>query len=150
MGKMWEANSLFAVVPYGFKKALGKVNEDFQGRRQHDSHEFLNILLGTLHEEVNVRIKKPYVENPENCKDTPELIHQFWSNYLRRNWSFFVFIYHGQIRSSLECQKCRNVKVLYEPFSNISLPVPGSNSILLPILVNCLPLEVQEILNLMV
>jgi ubiquitin C-terminal hydrolase len=29
MGKMWDTNSLFSVVPYGFKKALGKVNEDF-------------------------------------------------------------------------------------------------------------------------
>ena len=39
--------------------------------------------------------------------------------------------------------------MLYEPFSNLSLPVPNSNAILLPIVVHCIPQELLNILELM-
>ena len=55
MGKMWDSGAMFSVYPWGFKGALGKVNEQFRGMRQHDSHEFLLCLMDTLHEELNVR-----------------------------------------------------------------------------------------------
>jgi hypothetical protein len=29
MGKMWDSGALFSVYPWGFKGALGKVNEQF-------------------------------------------------------------------------------------------------------------------------
>ena len=141
MTRLWETDSYFSVWPWGFKKSLGKVNEDFQGRRQHDAHEFLNVLLGTLHEELNVRMVKPHIENPDNCKDSNYVVLHFWSNFLRRNWSFFVFLYYGQIQSTLRCTVCNNTRVMYEPYSNLSLPVPGSNSIQLNILVFCIPHE---------
>jgi hypothetical protein len=36
---------------------------------------------------------------------------------------------------------------MYEPFSNLSLPIPGSNSILLSIQIFCLPPEVRQMLR---
>jgi len=51
--------------------------------------------MGALHEEVNVRLIKPYIENPENRPDTIELSLEFWSNFLKRNWSVFVFLFYG-------------------------------------------------------
>jgi ubiquitin C-terminal hydrolase len=33
MGKLWMSDSMFSVWPWGFKRALGRINEDFQGRR---------------------------------------------------------------------------------------------------------------------
>jgi hypothetical protein len=51
--------------------------------------------MGALHEEVNLRMSKPYIENPENRADTMELSLEFWANFLRRNWSVFVFLYYG-------------------------------------------------------
>lgn len=59
------------------------------------------MILGALHEEVNVRIVKPYVENPDHLADTEELVHLYWANFLRRNWSFIVFLFYGMIRSTL-------------------------------------------------
>ena len=73
--------------------------------------------------------------------------YEFWSNFLRRDWSFLVFLFYGQIKSTIECQKCHNKKVSYDPFSVISLPVPNANSLLLPIIVNTLPTELYKILN---
>jgi len=146
MNKLWDSEAFFSVWPWRFKRNLSKVNEEFAGTRQHDSHDFLITLLGSLHEELNVRIKKPYIENPENRKDSVELSHEFWSNFLQRNWSFLVFLFHGQLRSTIECQTCGRENVLYEPYSNISLPVPHSNAIMVPIVVQCIP---QELLNIL-
>ena len=53
--KMWDSSAYFSIYPWGFKRALGKVNADFQGFRQHDAHEFVSTTLGTLHEELSVR-----------------------------------------------------------------------------------------------
>lgn len=103
LGKMWDVNAFFSVWPLDFKKNLGKINDQFQGMNQHDSHEFLSVIMGALHEEVNIRMSKPYIENPENRPDTVNLSYEFWANFLRRNWSVFVFIFYGQIRSALQC-----------------------------------------------
>jgi len=32
---------------------MGKVNKAFRGTDQHDSHEFLTIILDCMHEELN-------------------------------------------------------------------------------------------------
>lgn len=144
LGKMWDVDAFFSVWPLDFKKNLGKINDQFQGMNQHDSHEFLSVIMGALHEEVNIRMSKPYIENPENRPDTVNLSYEFWANFLRRNWSVFVFIFYGQIRSALQCEYCKTLKVIYEPFSVLSLPVPNANSIQLPILVFPIALTLEK------
>ena len=52
-------------------------------------------MMGALHEEVNIRMKKPYIENPSNRADTLNLSLEYWANFLRRNWSVFVFLNYG-------------------------------------------------------
>ena len=145
--KMWSSSGMLPVFPYNFKTGLDTVNPDFRGNRQHDAHEFINVALGALHEELSLRTKKPYIAKPEFRPDTIELSYEFWSNFLRRDWSFLVFLFYGQIKSTIECQNCLTTRVSYDPFSNISLPVPNSNSINLPIIVNSLPTELYSILR---
>jgi hypothetical protein len=48
-----------------------------------------------LHEEINIRVKKPYIEDPDNRQDKLVVYNEYWSNFLRRNWSFFVFLFHA-------------------------------------------------------
>ena len=95
MDKMWNSSTYFSVSPIAFKNALGKVKEDFKGFRQHDAHEFISITLDSLHEELNLRTKKPYIPKPEFRPDTLELSYEFWSNFLRRDWSTPVFLFYG-------------------------------------------------------
>jgi hypothetical protein len=59
-----------------------------------------------MHEEMNIRTKKPYIENPENRIDNQELAQEFWCNFLRRNWSFFCFLMYGQTKSERKCTFC--------------------------------------------
>ena len=92
--QMWDFGHV--VTPKGFKFTLSRLNEQFKGNDQHDSQEFLNFLLDGLHEETNLRIVKPYIENPES--DNRELVDlglETWSNNLRRDWSFIFFLFYG-------------------------------------------------------
>ena len=114
MVKMWDSSALFSVWPYSFKSAIGKVNSEFKGTRQHDSHDFLVNLLGSLHEELNIRVKKPYIEDPDHRSDKVELYNEYWSNFLRRNWSFLVFLFYAQYKSKIRCLTCSDTKTKYE------------------------------------
>jgi hypothetical protein len=47
-----------------------------------------------LHEELNLRKEKPFIENPDSDnRDEKELGLQVWSNMLRRDWSFIFFLF---------------------------------------------------------
>lgn len=64
-------------------------------------------ILDSLHEEVNIRLEKPFMENPQSFnRDEEDLMTEYWANFLRRNWSFLGFIVYGQMRSYLKCLKC--------------------------------------------
>lgn len=52
--KVWSKEREDVVLrPVEFKEVLGKVHSQFQDYRQHDCQEFLALLLGTLHDQLN-------------------------------------------------------------------------------------------------
>ena len=53
-------------------------------------------MIDGLHEELNLRMKKPYIPNPESKqRDLNELGVENWSNSLLRNWSIIYFLFYG-------------------------------------------------------
>jgi ubiquitin C-terminal hydrolase len=50
------------VAPWDVKQVVARKAVQFAGFAQHDSQEMLSVLLETLHEDVNMVSKKPYVE----------------------------------------------------------------------------------------
>ena len=114
-----------SLKPLAFKKIIGQLNDQFQGFEQQDSQEFLNFLMDGLHEEVNQRIKKPYIQNPESeSRNLYDLSIEYWANSLERNWSFFNFMFYGQLGSTLTCTSCGKTSTTFDAFTNISLPIP--------------------------
>lgn len=59
-----------------------------------------------------------------------------WMDYTDSNKSVIVQLFAGQQRSSLKCAVCLKESVTFEPFFNLSLPIPPSNS-QCSIMVNC-------------
>jgi ubiquitin C-terminal hydrolase len=58
----------------------------FKGSNQHDSQEFLNFLLDSLHEDLNRVFKKPYVEQSESNNRTDAVVaNEHWEGHLKRN-----------------------------------------------------------------
>ena len=53
-----------------------------------------------------------------------EVAKEAWTNYLRRNDSVIVDIFHGLLKSTLVCPECSKVSVTFDPFCYLSLPLP--------------------------
>lgn len=51
-----------------------------------------------------------------------------WEDYTSSNKSIIVKLFGGQQRSSLQCFACNKESVTFEPFFNLSLPIPPSKN----------------------
>ena len=47
-----------------------------------------------------------------------------WENYKKRNDSIIVDIFHGLLKSTVECPDCQKISVTFDPFCYLSLPMP--------------------------
>lgn len=80
----------------------------FRGFQQQDSHELLRCLLdGLSTEELNVRKR---IKSSEEDKNAGPM--------------FVDAIFGGQIASTVTCLECGHTSIVYEPFLDLSLPVP--------------------------
>ena len=82
------------------KQYVSESSPRFLGYNQHDSHEFLNVLLGILHEDLK-----------EDSKDTENEI------------SLISKIFYGQLRSAVTCA-CGEPLITFESISFLALPIP--------------------------
>ncbi|KAL4591061.1 hypothetical protein LXL04_004009 [Taraxacum kok-saghyz] len=86
------------INPRSLFNAICTLAPHFKGYQQQDSHELLRFLLdGLCNEDRNVP------------KDNP---------------SFIDSIFRGQICSSVSCLECGHTSIVYEPYLDLSLPLP--------------------------
>jgi len=112
-----------------FKAAVGRYKSSFRGYEQQDSHELLTILVDWLHEELNeISVKAPLKEQNNYDISDDRAARMAWDDYTNSNKSIVVKIFGGQQRSSLQCLSCRKESVTFEPFFNLSLPLPQSKN----------------------
>ena len=65
-----------------------------------------------------------------------------WRRYLRRDDSKIVDLFVGQLKSTLQCTVCGHCSVTFDPFWDLSLPIPSKSSSIK--LQHCLDLFVKE------
>ena len=71
------------------------------------------FLLDGLHEDLNRIKKKPYVEVKDGSgRPDAQVAAESWQNYLKRNSSIIVDIFHGLLKSTLVCPDCSKVNLL--------------------------------------
>eukprot|EP00761_Pharyngomonas_kirbyi_P013246 gb/GECH01013273.1/.p1 GENE.gb/GECH01013273.1/~~gb/GECH01013273.1/.p1 ORF type:complete len:588 (+),score=110.07 gb/GECH01013273.1/:1-1764(+) len=112
-----------------FKRVIDKVSPQFIGFQQHDSQELLRFLLDGLHEDLNqIKGKRPYQEmediEGEHVINTSD---RWWNYHLSRNKSFISNIFSGQLKNSVTCLSCGHESLSFDPFMDLSLPIPQSN-----------------------
>ena len=133
-GKFFEIyKSLYWIKPskigqgiVDLKKIVGKLKEDFNNNEQQDANEYLNFVLESLHEELNLHAKKIYIENDDDIfhHNKPEdLGNIYWANNLKRNTSFIDSIFMFQLKSNLKCKRCQNIKYNFETNYVFDLPL---------------------------
>ena len=48
-----------------------------------------------------------------------------WHKHLLRNESVITDIFHGQFKSTVNCQKCDQVSITFDPMMTMLLPIPA-------------------------
>ena len=129
VNEMWSGNNSYT-MPRNFKLHLSRFAPQFTGFQQQDSHELLAFLLDGLHEDLNRIIKKPYVELGSHVgKTDEEFAEESWQDHKKRNDSIIVDLFHGLLKSTLNCIQCKEISIKFDPFCYLSLPIPSERLI---------------------
>ena len=137
-----------AIAPKKFKEICGEYNETFKGFDQQDAHDFYTFLVDNLHEDTNIKTNYTKVEENENINENlteNELANEYWANTVRNNASYFYGLFMGQLKSTLICKECNKMKIKYEPFSSLELPIPEAKRIVLEITLFRLPFHLKPL-----
>ena len=111
---------------YNLRTLVANLKDTFNNNLQQDANEYLNFVLESLHEELNLKSSKRYiVDRDDNYKynDEIELGNIAWANSLRRNVSFIDSIFMFQLKSNLTCRNCNMRKVNFESNYVFDLPL---------------------------
>jgi ubiquitin C-terminal hydrolase len=125
--KVWSQDASDRVVnTASLKSQIQRFAPRFIGYAQQDAQEFLRYLLEGLHEDVN-RVKekpKPILTEIDEKLSDSEKSAESWSRYLRVDNSKIVDYFVGQLKSTLKCTHCGHCSVTFDPFWDLSLPIP--------------------------
>ncbi|KAK5654111.1 hypothetical protein OQA88_7542 [Cercophora sp. LCS_1] len=123
-----------SVQPRHFKGIIGKYAPAFSGFGQQDSQEFLGFLLDGLQEDLNRIKKKPYIEKPDSTDDMinnpaaiREMAEKVWDITKKRDDSVIADLFTGMYKSTLVCPVCDKISITFDPFNNLTLPLPIGN-----------------------
>lgn len=125
--ELWRADSEDrAVNTTALKSQIQRFAPRFMGYCQQDAQEFLRYLLEGLHEDVNrVTTKpKPILTDVDDQLSDQQKALESWKRYLRMDNSKVVDIFVGQLKSTLRCTSCGHCSVTFDPFWDLSLPIP--------------------------
>ncbi|RNA30578.1 ubiquitin carboxyl-terminal hydrolase 15 isoform X2 [Brachionus plicatilis] len=131
INEIWSGKNGYT-VPRSFKFNLSRFAPQFTGFQQQDSQELLAFLLDGLHEDLNRIKKKPYVEMGSHVgKSDEEFAEESWQDHKKRNDSIIVDIFHGLLKSTLNCLICNEISVKFDPFCYLSVPLPSKKEMLI-------------------
>ncbi|KAJ0118310.1 hypothetical protein J7T55_009093 [Diaporthe amygdali] len=123
-----------SVAPRQFKDTVGQCAPQFSGWGQQDTQEFLGFLLDGLQEDLNRIKKKPYIPKPDSTDEMVndkaairELAAQVWDIHKQRDDSIISDLFTGLYKSTLVCPECAKVSITFDPFTNLTLPLPIQN-----------------------
>ncbi|AAF40451.1 Ubiquitin carboxyl-terminal hydrolase 2 [Arabidopsis thaliana] len=106
-----EAGLKSVINPRAFFGSFCSKAPQFRGYDQHDSHELLRCLLDSLSTEESALRKKRGVS--DNDEKSTTLIES---------------VFGGETSSIVSCMECGHSSKVYEPFLDLSLPVPFKKS----------------------
>ncbi len=123
-----------SIAPRNFKSTIGRYATAFSGYGQQDSQEFLGFLLDGLQEDLNRIKKKPYIEKPDSTDEminnpaaVREMAAKVWDITKKRDDSVIADLFTGMYKSTLVCPVCDKVSITFDPFNNLTLPLPVAN-----------------------
>ena len=98
---------------------------------QQDSVELLQVLLDGLHEDLNrVRHKVENDSIPDSDGREDSVVSlEHWNLHKKQHNSIIVDLFHLQLKSSVQCQKCSFTSSRFQSEVCLHLPVPTDNEV---------------------
>ncbi|KAI1417572.1 UCH-domain-containing protein [Hypoxylon sp. FL1857] len=134
LNEIYKDSSPGSIAPRQFKSTISRYAPQFSGFGQQDSQEFLGFLLDALQEDLSRVKKKPYIEKPDSTDDMvndPVAIRQMadkvWDITKKRDDSVIADLFTGLYKSTVVCPECQKVSITFDPFNNLTLPLPVDN-----------------------
>lgn len=126
---MWSGNTR-SVNPSELKYAFSSKHRMYSGSAQQDAQEFLRFFIDSLHSGLNACVKREPMPKEIEDDDLPNRVKSsmMWDWYSRVENSVIKDLFVGMLRSTLRCSACNNASVTFDPFWDLSLPLPSTNS----------------------
>ncbi|XP_055532004.1 ubiquitin carboxyl-terminal hydrolase Usp2 isoform X3 [Wyeomyia smithii] len=133
-----------SVNPSELKYAFSSKHRMYSGSAQQDAQEFLRFFIDSLHSALNVSIKREPISREIEDDDLNNRVKatMMWEWYSKVENSMIKDLFVGLLRSTLKCTVCNSASVTFDPFWDLSLPLPSTNSRCK--LENCLDMFVKE------
>jgi ubiquitin C-terminal hydrolase len=61
---------------------------------------------------------------PDMDDNDETVARKYWDLHLQRNQSVIVDLVQGQYKSTLTCPVCNNIKISFDPYMSVQLPIP--------------------------
>eukprot|EP01061_Rhynchopus_euleeides_P045368 TRINITY_DN811_c0_g1_i1.p1 TRINITY_DN811_c0_g1~~TRINITY_DN811_c0_g1_i1.p1 ORF type:complete len:883 (+),score=295.63 TRINITY_DN811_c0_g1_i1:221-2869(+) len=117
----------YPVSPSQFKMAIAQANPMFEGQRQQDANEFMQTLLGYLHEDLNtVRNRQKVPEIRSKGMSDDQIAQQTLDAYAVNNRSCIADLFGFLERSAVCCPHCAHQSVSFSVQQSLQLPIRRS------------------------
>lgn len=140
---MWSGTTR-SVNPSELKYAFSSKHRMYSGSAQQDAQEFLRFFIDSLHCALNESVKREPINRAieDDDMDNRVKVTMMWDWYSRVENSMIKNLFVGLLRSTLTCTYCNGASVTFDPFWDLSLPLPSTNSRCK--LENCMDMFVKE------
>ncbi|EMC99695.1 hypothetical protein BAUCODRAFT_45097, partial [Baudoinia panamericana UAMH 10762] len=127
---LWKGD-VEVVKPSTFRSLVRRLASQFDNEEQQDAKEFFDVVIDTLHEDLNVNWARTplqaLTEQEEAKRERMPKVYASkieWSRYNHRELSFIYNLFAGQHASKLTCLECNFTSTTYEAFTSISVEIP--------------------------
>ncbi|XP_065083860.1 ubiquitin carboxyl-terminal hydrolase Usp2 isoform X3 [Ochlerotatus camptorhynchus] len=126
---MWSGTTR-SVNPSEMKYAFSSKHRMYSGSAQQDAQEFLRFFIDSLHGALNISVKREPIDRSIEDDDMKNSVKakMMWDWYSRVENSMIKDLFVGLLRSTLKCTYCNGASVTFDPFWDLSLPLPSTNS----------------------
>lgn len=128
LSKIMSGNREF-INPYEFRKVFSKTHSFFASFDQHDSIEFINALLDSMHEDLKKNLTEVTNETVGDGTDDTQLYQQYLDNQKKIGTSKIKNMFSYVSHTTRKCTKCNFVSSMFDhPQYSMLLPIPNDQA----------------------